>query len=369
MAAARLAFVSHSPWMGGAERCLLELARGLAATREVHVVLPGEGELQPALEDAGAVTHLAPARWWARDPGMPRRGPDARGAAATLRALGRIDPDVVVSNTLVHPPGAFAAAALRRPHVWWIQEFGDRDHGFRFDLGHRNTLRIVDRCSRAVVVASRAVRDHVRATIQESKLRLVPYGVDVPLVPRAASGPPADPPQLAIVGRVRPSKGQQDAVLALRTLHARGIAAELHVAGDGELADLAALAARAGVAGAVHLHGQCRDPLAVLDRADVALTCSRDEAFGRVTVEAMKRGRPVVGAASGGTAELIEDGRTGRTYPPGDFGALAAAVEGLLGDDERRARIAEAGRRFAARTFTAEGHASAFAEVLDEVAR
>jgi glycosyltransferase involved in cell wall biosynthesis len=67
--------------------------------------------------------------------------------------------------------------------------------------------------------------------------------------------------------------------------------------------------------------------------------------------------------------ELIEDGRTGRTYPPGDPAALAAAVEGLLGDDEHRARIAEAGRRFAARTFNAEDHAAAFAEVLDEVAR
>ncbi len=102
---------------------------------------------------------------------------------------------------------------------------------------------------------------------------------------------------------------------------------------------------------------------------DVALTCSRDEAFGRVTVEAMKRGRPVVGAASGGTAELIQDGRTGRTYPPGDPAALAGAVEALLGDDEHRARIAEAGRRFAARTFTADRHAAAFARILDEVAR
>jgi glycosyltransferase involved in cell wall biosynthesis len=213
------------------------------------------------------------------------------------------------------------------------------------------------------------VRDHVRGIIPGSALRLVPYAVDVPVAPRAVSGPPADPPRLAILGRVRPSKGQQDAVLALAALRARGIAAELHVAGVGELAALAALARRAGVARAVHLHGQCSDPLAVLDRADVALTCSRDEAFGRVTVEAMKRGRPVVGAASGGTAELIDDGRTGRTYPPGDAGALAAAVEDLLGDDAHRARIAEAGRRFAARTFTAEGHAAAFAGVLDEVAR
>jgi glycosyltransferase involved in cell wall biosynthesis len=105
----------------------------------------------------------------------------------------------------------------------------------------------------------------------------------------------------------------------------------------------------------------------VIDRATVALVCSRDEAFGRVTVEAMKRGRPVVGAAAGGTGRLIEDGVTGRLYPPGDPAALAAVVGELLGDDATRARIARAGWAWAAETFTSERQADGFLAAADEV--
>ncbi len=364
----RVAIVSHSAWLGGAERCLLELVRAIAPRREVHVVLPRDGVLRRPLEDAGAATHIAPARWWARDPGSPRRAPDTRGVAETARVLRRVAPDVVLSNTLVHPPGALAAAALGRPHAWWVQEFGERDHGFRFALGLRGTLRAVDRLSRAVLVSSRAVAEELAGTIPAAKLRPLPLAVEVPVAggprPRAAGRPP----RLAILGRVRPSKGQQDAVRAIAELERRGIGAELDVVGDGELDPLRALAEELGVAGRVRLHGARDDALAVLDEADVALMCSRDEAFGRVTVEAMKRGVPVVGAASGGTTELIEHGVTGLRYTPGRPDELAGEVSALLGDEPARLRIAEAGRRFAAGRFTRERHGAAALAILDEVA-
>jgi glycosyltransferase involved in cell wall biosynthesis len=55
--------------------------------------------------------------------------------------------------------------------------------------------------------------------------------------------------------------------------------------------------------------------------------CSRSEAFGRVTVEYLRRGRPVIGTRSGGTPELVDDGRTGLLYSPGDTRALANRIE------------------------------------------
>src|ERR671913_451495 len=55
------------------------------------------GALRTPLEAAGATTHLAPARWWARDAGDPVREPDTGGIAATADVLRRIAPDVVLS--------------------------------------------------------------------------------------------------------------------------------------------------------------------------------------------------------------------------------------------------------------------------------
>lgn len=78
-----------------------------------------------------------PARWWAREADAPWRGADLAGARRAARALRALRPDVVVSGSLVHPAGALAAAVLRVPHVWWVQEFATADHGYRLPLGER----------------------------------------------------------------------------------------------------------------------------------------------------------------------------------------------------------------------------------------
>jgi len=361
--AARIALVSHAPWLGGGERCLLELAQLLAGAdgREVEVVLPGDGPLRGRLEAAGVPVHDARARWWARDPDRPWRPPDLAGAWRTARVLRRRRPDLVVSSSVVAPAGALAAAALGIPHLWWVQEFGDRDHGYRFALGRRATLELVGRLSRAVLVPSRAVQHAIAPAVRHAPVHLLPYAVDSPVAAAPAAGPPGAPPRLAVLGRVRPSKGQQDAVHALALMRRRD--AVLDVVGDGTDGDVAALrelAARRGVTARVRLRGGQPDPVAWLDAADVVVVPSRDEAFGRVAVEAMKRGRPVVGAARAGTAELVRDGRTGLAYEPGDVAGLAAVLDDLLDRDAERARLARAGWAWARETFTPERHFAAF---------
>jgi glycosyltransferase involved in cell wall biosynthesis len=366
VSAGRIVAVAHSPWLGGAERSLLELVGEIARRpgREIHVLLPQPGPLAARLRAVGAHLHLVPARWWARDAGAPRRAPDLAGVRRTAAALRRLRPDVVLSNTMVHPPGALAARVLGLPHLWWVHELGRRDHGYAFPLGQLGTVRAIGLLSSAVIVSSGVVRAELERGIAGRRLRDVPYAVEI------AAGdarPPEHPPRLVIAGRVRPSKGQADAVAAL--VHLPGVG--LDVAGDGAGADIAALRGQAealGVADRVRLLGPLADPAEAFDRATVALMCSREEAFGRVTVEAMKRGRPVVGAASGGTLEIVEDGVTGVLYPPGDVAALAAAVAGLLADPVRREAIARAGAARALATYSAARSADAFLAVADEVA-
>ncbi len=369
--AARIALVSHAPWLGGGERCLLELAGLLARAdgREPVAVLPGDGPLRERLEAAGVPVRLARARWWARDPDRPWRPPDVAGAMRTAAVMRRLRPDLVVSSSVVAPSGALAAAALGIPHLWWVQEFGDRDHGYRFALGRRASLALVGRLSRAVLVPSRAVRDAIAPAVGRTPVAVLPYAVAAPVAPAPAGGPPGAPPRIAVLGRVRPSKGQEDAVRALARL--RRADAVLDVVGDGTERDVAALgnlAAGLGVAGRVRLHGGRPDPVPWLDGADVVVVPSRDEAFGRVAVEAMKRGRPVVGAARGGTAELVRDGETGRSYVPGDVDGLAAALDGLLADDPERARLARAGWAWARAAFTPERHLASFLAHADAAA-
>ncbi len=68
--------------------------------------------------------------------------------------------------------------------------------------------------------------------------------------------------------------------------------------------------------------------------------CSESEAFGRVTVEAMRAGLPVCGTNAGGTPEIIDQGVNGLLSPPGDANALAANLMALESDEDLRRSIA-----------------------------
>ena len=69
------------------------------------------------------------------------------------------------------------------------------------------------------------------------------------------------------------------------------------------------------------------------------------EPFGTVVVEAMSRGKAVIGTAPGGHVDLLEDGATGLLVPPGDVDALVAAMRRLLADEHLRVALGDSARR------------------------
>jgi glycosyltransferase involved in cell wall biosynthesis len=92
----------------------------------------------------------------------------------------------------------------------------------------------------------------------------------------------------------------------------------------------------------------------------------RDEGLGLVAVEGQLSGAPVVAAASGGLLDLVADGRTGRTFPPGRPDALARAVEAVMADPAGTARMAAAAREQAAARFGTAAAARTYAAVYAE---
>lgn len=93
-------------------------------------------------------------------------------------------------------------------------------------------------------------------------------------------------------------------------------------------------------------------PRALLRRADAILMCSKREAFGRVTVEGMLAGKPVIGANSGGTLELIQDGITGLLYTSGDPKALAEKIRYLYENPDTATHVGENAKAWAETSFT-----------------
>jgi glycosyltransferase involved in cell wall biosynthesis len=95
---------------------------------------------------------------------------------------------------------------------------------------------------------------------------------------------------------------------------------------------------------------------------------SRREGYGLVAREAMAHGRTVVASAVGGLVEAIEDGVNGVLVPARDIAALRRALEELLADPGRRARLGEAARAYAVRHFSREAELEALLAVYAEAA-
>jgi glycosyltransferase involved in cell wall biosynthesis len=103
--------------------------------------------------------------------------------------------------------------------------------------------------------------------------------------------------------------------------------------------------------------------------AQIVVSPSLYEGFGLPAAEAMACGTPVVATTAGAFPEFIDDGRTGILVPPGDAGALAAAIKSLLLDPERCARMGAAASEHIRRDFTWQRTARETLRVYDEVLR
>ena len=102
---------------------------------------------------------------------------------------------------------------------------------------------------------------------------------------------------------------------------------------------------------------------------DIFVLPSRSEGFGRVNLEAMAMGKPVISTNVGGIPEVVLDGVTGILVPPGNSKDLAHAIMRLLNDYELRESIGKQGRRRVEEHFTLQAHAQRIEEIYGEVLR
>jgi glycosyltransferase involved in cell wall biosynthesis len=147
------------------------------------------------------------------------------------------------------------------------------------------------------------------------------------------------------LGRLIPVKGFDLLVRALPSVSDQIAATRALLVGDGpERSRLEALAAAVSASGHLRFAGETRDAASHLVAADVVVVPSRNEGMGRVIVEAMALGLPVVATAVGGIPAVVTDGECGRLVEPDDVEALAASLVELGRDPALRRKLGEAGR-------------------------
>lgn len=326
---------------------------------------------EQALRADGSTVHLLSARRWpegGRPVDLePRLGEDVIG----VRTLGRhpqlflYDPrplwralgepwDVI---DLHEEPSALATAevlalrALRRVRTPYVL-YSAQNLAKRYPPPFRWWERWALRHAGAVSVCNAEAGRVLRAKGLRAPVRVIGLGVEVPGA--ATPSPATDGPRLRVgyAGRfLAPHKG----IATLMSAVAADPGMDLHLAGGGpQSAELHARAARPDLAGRVTFHGALSgDDLTAFYRSlDVLAVPSVAapgwlEQFGRVAVEAMALGVPVVVSDSGALPEVV--GGAGLVVPPGDAGALTGALRRVRDEPGLAARLAAAGRQRAQR--------------------
>ena len=258
--------------------------------------------------------------------------------------------DIIHTNTSVINIGALISKYGGFKHVWHIREFADEDFNMYPLVSNVEYYGFMNKFTDCFICVSKAVADHYN--LLDPKKKCVIYnGIISAGHSSVRIKHKGRKIRILIAGRLNPAKGQDEAAMACVELWKQGIKDfELLIAGNGKrYFDIPEEFQEY-----VSFLGQVDDMVSLRQTVDIELMCSKAEAFGRVTAEAMLAGIPVVGSNTGGTPELIQDGVTGFLYEKGNIKQLADKLSILILNEELRIKMGYASREIAARRFSIE---------------
>jgi glycosyltransferase involved in cell wall biosynthesis len=222
----------------------------------------------------------------------------------------------------------------------------------------------------SVVLVGSPLRTHAKFLgIPDDSVVVVPNGTELPTSAPAAVAPQCSRPvRVMSISNLMPLKGIDDNLRALHKLREEQpeLDWEYLIVGDGpQRADLERLVGHLGLGDRVRLLGRLpyECTMAELENADVFSLPSWAEAFGIVYLEAMCRGKPVIGCQGNGPADIVADCVDGYLVPPRQYPRLAEVLALLIADAPLRHRLGERARRTATR-FTWDANIHKLAQLL-----
>jgi glycosyltransferase involved in cell wall biosynthesis len=371
----RIAYLSPSGQLGGAEACLLDMVAVVRNSRpdwDVNVILGEPGPLQQKLTALDVKTTVLPLPATIARLGDSGAGSRLRLAWNLIRSspqilsyrsqfqhqFAQLRPDVIHTNGFkMHVFGALASR--RSKVVWHIHDYvGCRPLMVRI-------LRQLSPRVEAVIANSQSVADDVRRMLPVRKVvpifnvvdldEFCPEGTRLPL--------PDAPPGAVRVGLVATMawwKGHRLFLNAIAKVE-KNIPIYAVIVGGSvyqtasrqeSIEGLRAYAEKLGISDRVCFTGFVDEPAAAMRSLDIVVHASTEpEPFGRVIVEAMACGKPVITSGTGGASEILALGDFARTFSSGNAESLAAVISELACNSQLRIQLGQSGLRIASDHF------------------
>lgn len=266
--------------------------------------------------------------------------------------------------------------SITRHHEWMWAAFLARVPCVVSERGLNQKYTVLDRVFarrlELIIPMSRWIMDHmVERGVSPANIRVLYDGLDPRgiKIERSAEaildsyGVRPHQPVVGIVGNIREWKGQETVVRALIDVTKVYPDVVCFFVGKATLDDkpymdrLHALIEEAGIEDNVRFTGYQPDPASFINIMQVVIHASiQPEPFGMVVLEAMAQRKAVIGSRAGGVIEIVVEGETGYTFPPGDSGLLSARIIELLGNPDRAAQMGEEGYKRLMSLFTLQSY-------------
>lgn len=385
VSAKKILFITHVGTPGGAEKKMLALC---ASTRErAEVLYFQHGQLDAELKALGIKSSFYPL------------GPSAASfkRKSSLISLVRVIPSLFfVAKHLAKKAQNFHCVVcmsqksfilasiskpfFRKPIIWYMNDLLSREHFSpylifiltflaRFSANHivLNSEASLDAWKSAGGVASKASISYSGIDVEEVDLALSDVTSIREMKEKYA---PDGAPLIGMFGRISEWKGQD--VFIKSIYHTPGVRAIIvggPLFGENEYEiELRRLVSKLELNDRITFIGHSDNVIKLMAACDIVAHCSTaSEPFGRVIVEAMMAGIPVVATNAGGVKEIIIDGHTGLLVPKKDFDSLSKAYKKYIQDPEWAKTVVMAARSRAQTKFSSAVMVNQFLNLVDEI--
>ena len=295
-----------------------------------------------------------------------------RSTAAVVAAAHRWRAELIHTNTSLTPEGGRAALELNLPHVWHIREQIGPGKPFRYWGEGPRFGRYLGRRATKVIANSDTSSLAIESWLPDGLLEVIPNGLDLSRF-SPATRPQRDTVVVGMVGNLSSMAKKHLVFIQAAAKLPKDLPVELRIYGhapqpaasncNAYVAEVYRTVERFGLATRLRFMGHVADPVQIMSAIDILVHPTERESFGRIFVEAMASGLPVIGMRGGGALEIVDDGVTGLLTTPDAPDELAAAIATLATDAEMRARFGEAGRRRAIEHYSIDRCAAAVLQV------
>ncbi|MEC0169777.1 glycosyltransferase family 4 protein [Paenibacillus graminis] len=380
----RICFIAHLGDLSGANRSLVDLVCSIQNQGvNVFVITPRKGELSKKLDELDIDNLCIYSGSWLGDLKKESKIKKMSKIVINFFAEYRFysffkknkgNFDVVHYNSFIYGVGAKSLLKLGISYVWHIREFPEETFGLTF-YNRDKTYEIVSRAKKIIAISG-AIYNHFSIEFGKEKIKLIYNGLEVSnkstIIKREDNN---ETISLLLVGAIAEDKGQFEAIRAISYLvnseKITNIA--LHIVGNTINMDYY-IAIKKYIDDNqldkyIDFHGYHSDVTVFRKLCSIALVCSKMEAFGRVTVEAMLARQLVIGSNTGGTIEIINDMETGLLYHQGDYISLANIIKFAIYHKNEMDRIIEKAYESAKNSFSIERTAREVIEQYEIIRR